>query len=142
MYESIHIANTRITQLLPSALHRSLCLSLSTLQWHRTPKTNETDGFQVKRAGDQNVKCTVMLLLDYNPLKYKLDPRLSRLLGFHTETRPEIINGLWQYIKQHRLQDPNEREFINCDKFLAQVGSYCMSHCHYCCFILLGILLR
>ena len=34
-------------------------------QWHRTLNTQETDGFQVKRAGDQNVKCTVLLMLDY-----------------------------------------------------------------------------
>jgi len=60
-------------------------------------------------------------MLDYNPLKYKLDHRLARLLGIHTESRPQIINALWQYIKQHKLQDPNEREFVNCDKFLAQV---------------------
>lgn len=60
-------------------------------------------------------------MLDYNPLKYKLDSRLARLLGIHTESRPLIINALWQYIKQHKLQDPNEREFVNCDKFLAQV---------------------
>ncbi|XP_067934788.1 SWI/SNF-related matrix-associated actin-dependent regulator of chromatin subfamily D member 1-like [Watersipora subatra] len=91
------------------------------VEWHRTPKTSETDGFQVKRAGDQNVKCTVLLMLDYNPLKYKLDPRLAHVLGIHTESRPQIINALWQYIKQHKLQDPTEREFVNCDRFLAQI---------------------
>ena len=35
------------------------------LQWHRTATTQETDGFQVKRPGDQNVKCTVLLMLDH-----------------------------------------------------------------------------
>lgn len=34
-------------------------------QWHRTTTTQETDGFQVKRPGDRNVRCTVLLLLDY-----------------------------------------------------------------------------
>ena len=34
-------------------------------QWHRNSGTQETDGFQVKRPGDQNVKCTVLLMLDY-----------------------------------------------------------------------------
>ena len=34
-------------------------------QWHRTTNTQETDGFQVKRPGDQNVRCTVLLMLDY-----------------------------------------------------------------------------
>ncbi|KAK3109092.1 hypothetical protein FSP39_022822 [Pinctada imbricata] len=91
------------------------------VEWHRTPTTQETDGFQVKRPGDQNVKCTVLLMLDYQPPQFKLDQRLARILGVHTQTRPVIINALWQYIKTHKLQDPHEREFINCDKYLEQI---------------------
>ncbi|XP_076435634.1 SWI/SNF-related matrix-associated actin-dependent regulator of chromatin subfamily D member 1-like isoform X5 [Babylonia areolata] len=91
------------------------------VEWHRTATTQETDGFQVKRPGDQNVKCTVLLMLDYQPMQFKLDPRLARLLGIHTQTRPVIINALWQYIKTHKLQDPYEREYINCDKYLEQI---------------------
>jgi hypothetical protein len=60
--------------------------------------------FQVKRPGDKNVRCTILLLLDYQPLQFKLDPRLARLLGVHTQTRPVIISALWQYIKTHKLQ--------------------------------------
>jgi SWI/SNF-related matrix-associated actin-dependent regulator of chromatin subfamily D len=60
-------------------------------------------------------------MLDYQPHQYKLDPRLARLLGIHTQTRPVIINALWQYIKTHKLQDAHEREFINCDKYLEQI---------------------
>lgn len=60
-------------------------------------------------------------MLDYQPAQFKLDPRLARLLGIHTQTRPVIINALWQYIKTHKLQDASEREFINCDKFLQQI---------------------
>lgn len=91
------------------------------VEWHRTPTTQETDGFQVKRPGDKNVRCTILLLLDYQPLQFKLDPRLARLLGVHTQTRPVIISALWQYIKTHKLQDAHEREFINCDKFFEQI---------------------
>lgn len=72
------------------------------VEWHRTLTTQETDGFQVKRPGDKNVRCTILLLLDYQPLQFKLDPRLARLLGVHTQTRPVIISALWQYIKTHR----------------------------------------
>ena len=54
-------------------------------------------------------------------MQYKLDPRLARLLGVHTQTRPVIINALWQYIKTHKLQDAHEREYINCDKYMEQV---------------------
>lgn len=91
------------------------------VEWHRTPTTNETDGFQVKRPGDRNVRCTILLLLDYQPLQFKLDPRLARLLGIHTQTRPVIIAALWQYVRTHHLQDQHEREFINCDKYLEQI---------------------
>lgn len=91
------------------------------VEWHRSPNTTETDGFQVKRPGDKNVKCTILLLLDHQPMQFKLDQRLARLMGIHTQTRPMIINALWQYIKTHKLQDPHEREFINCDKYLEQI---------------------
>lgn len=91
------------------------------VEWHRTPTTQETDGFQVKRPGDKNVRCTILLLLDYQPHQFKLDPRLARLLGVHTQTRPVIITALWQYVKTHKLQDAHEREYINCDKYLEQI---------------------
>jgi hypothetical protein len=60
--------------------------------------------FKVKRPGDKNVRCTILLLLDYQPLQFKLDQRLARLLGVHTQTRPVIISALWQFIKTHKLQ--------------------------------------
>ncbi|PIC51488.1 hypothetical protein B9Z55_001983 [Caenorhabditis nigoni] len=90
------------------------------VEWHRTPQTNETDGFQVKRAGDRPVKCRVLLLLDNHPSKFKLHPRLAKVLGIAADTRPKIIEALWQYIKTHGLQDPQERDIINCDTFLTQ----------------------
>ena len=54
-------------------------------------------------------------------MQFKLDSRLARLLGIHTQTRPVIIGALWQYIKTHKLQDVHEREYINCDIYLEQV---------------------
>ena len=91
------------------------------VEWHRTGQTAETDGFQVKRPGNKNVRCTILLLLDYQPLQFKLEPRLARLLGIHTNTRPVIINAFWQYVKNNHLQDTHEREFINCDRYLEQI---------------------
>uniref|UniRef100_A0A8R1I6X2 SWIB domain-containing protein n=1 Tax=Caenorhabditis japonica TaxID=281687 RepID=A0A8R1I6X2_CAEJA len=90
------------------------------VEWHRTQNTNETDGFQVKRAGDRPVKCRILLLLDNHPAKFKLHPRLAKVLGIAVETRPKIIEALWQYIKTHSLQDSKERDIINCDLFLQQ----------------------
>ncbi|OTF79803.1 SWI/SNF-related subfamily D member 1-like protein, partial [Euroglyphus maynei] len=88
------------------------------VEWHRSVNTTETDGFQVKRPGDRNVRCTILFMLDYQPMQYKLDPRLSRLLGIYANTRPVIIQAFWQYVKKNRLQDTHEREFINCDQYL------------------------
>jgi SWI/SNF-related matrix-associated actin-dependent regulator of chromatin subfamily D len=58
----------------------------------------------VKRPGDKDVNCTILLLLDYQPMKFKLSPRLSKVLGIAMETRAKIIETLWQYIKSHKLQ--------------------------------------
>ncbi|CAK8683494.1 unnamed protein product [Clavelina lepadiformis] len=91
------------------------------VEWHRTSNTQETDGFQVKRHGDKNVRCTMLFMLNYLPPQFKLDGRLARLLGIHTQSRPVIIQALWQYIKTHKLQDDHEREFINCDPYLEQI---------------------
>ncbi|XP_076857142.1 SWI/SNF-related matrix-associated actin-dependent regulator of chromatin subfamily D member 2-like isoform X1 [Brachyhypopomus gauderio] len=44
------------------------------VEWHRMPTTQETDGFQVKRPGDVNVKCTLLLMLDH---------QVKRLMGLN-----------------------------------------------------------
>ena len=59
---------------------------------------------QVKRPGDRSVRCTILLLLDNQPPQFKLDPRLARLLGVHTQSRPVITQALWQYVKHNNLQ--------------------------------------
>ncbi|MEQ2170523.1 SWI SNF, matrix associated, actin dependent regulator of chromatin, subfamily d, member 3, partial [Goodea atripinnis] len=83
--------------------------------------THETDGFQVKRPGDVSVRCTLLLMLDYQPPQFKLDLRLARLLGIHTQTRSCIIQALWQYVKTNKLQDSHDKEYINCDKYFQQI---------------------
>ena len=76
-------------------------------------------------------------------MQFKLDQRLARLLGMHTQTRPVIINALWQYIKTHKLQDPHEREYINCDRYLEQVCIFILfSFTHWKYDILLCILIQ
>lgn len=57
------------------------------------------------------------------PPQYKLDPRLARLLGVHTQTRASIMQALWLYIKNNKLQDCHEKEYINCNRYFRQVGN-------------------
>lgn len=64
------------------------------------------------------------------PPQFKLDPRLARLLGIHTQTRSCIIQALWQYVKTNKLQDSHDKEYINCDKYFQQVRDslYAINH--------------
>ncbi|KAL7977142.1 hypothetical protein Chor_009091 [Crotalus horridus] len=55
------------------------------------------------------------------PPQYKLDPRLARLLGVHTQTRASIMQALWLYIKYNKLQDCHEKEYINCNRYFRQI---------------------
>ena len=91
------------------------------IEWNRTPTIKETDGFQVRRGGDSPVECIILFQLEHQPRHYKLDKRLARLLKKQTDTRPAILFALWQYIKNKSLQDQNDREFINNDKYLKQI---------------------
>ena len=121
------------------------------------PNTQETDGFQVKRAGNRNVRSTIMIALEHQvqtndtrtcttnficgrllkrciriliacpyasqPPQFKVDPRLAKLLGGLTQgTRQQIISALWTYIKEHRLLDATDRQFINRDKYITPVA--------------------
>lgn len=63
-------------------------------------------------------------MLSLQPPQYKLDPRLARLLGVHTQTRASIMQALWLYIKHNKLQDSHEKEYINCNRYFRQVGPY------------------
>ncbi|KAE9548458.1 hypothetical protein FO519_008327, partial [Halicephalobus sp. NKZ332] len=91
------------------------------VEWHRSPHTSETDGFQVKRPGDRDVTCTILLSLDHQPMKYKLQSNLAKLLGIALETRPRVIEALWQYVRSHNLQDPKAKDYINCDDMLEKI---------------------
>ena len=84
----------------------------------RVVNQGEFDGLVVSRTfneasskGDFLVKLS--FFLENSPKKFVLSPQLSSILGIEEETRAKVISGLWQYIKTNRLQDPEDRRFIN-----------------------------
>lgn len=91
------------------------------VEWHKSPTQADVDGFEIKRHGDENVKVKVILHLDNSPERFKLSPELADVLAIDVETRPGIMMALWQYIKFHQLQDPEDKRNINCDQKLAAV---------------------
>lgn len=53
---------------------------------------------------------------------YKLSPALSLILGGKTEaTRQDALKGVWTYIKENNLQDPNNKRTINADPKLTSM---------------------
>ncbi|KAF9910339.1 SWI SNF, matrix associated, actin dependent regulator of chromatin, sub d, member 1 [Linnemannia zychae] len=89
------------------------------VEWHKSPNQADVDGFEIKRHGDENVKVKVILHIDNSPERFKLSPELADVLAIDVETRPGIMMALWQYIKFHQLQDPEDKRNINCDQKLA-----------------------
>ncbi|KAF9106945.1 SWI SNF, matrix associated, actin dependent regulator of chromatin, sub d, member 1 [Mortierella sp. GBA35] len=89
------------------------------VEWHKSANQADVDGFEIKRHGDENVKVKVILHVDNSPERFKLSPELADVLAIDVETRPGIMMALWQYIKFHQLQDPEDKRNINCDQKLA-----------------------
>ncbi|KAL3476779.1 SWIB-domain-containing protein [Aspergillus californicus] len=51
-----------------------------------------------------------------------LSPALSALLGGEpTLSRPQTVKKVWQYIREHDLQDPSDRRQIRCDDAMRAV---------------------
>ncbi len=48
-------------------------------------------------------------------------PALAKAIGSGPAPRTEIIKKIWDYIKQHNLQDPNNKRMINADENLKKI---------------------
>ncbi len=46
---------------------------------------------------------------------------LAEVIGREAIPRTEVMKKLWDYIKKHKLQDPNNKRNINPDQKLAKV---------------------
>uniref|UniRef100_UPI00398E449E SWI/SNF-related matrix-associated actin-dependent regulator of chromatin subfamily D member 1 isoform X2 n=1 Tax=Pristiophorus japonicus TaxID=55135 RepID=UPI00398E449E len=101
------------------------------VEWHRTATTQETDGFQVKRPGDVNVRCTVLLMLDYQIFecqRMKFSEIPQRLHALLMPPEPIIINHIISV-------DPNDQKKTACydidvevdDTLKTQMNSFLLS---------------
>jgi len=81
----------------------------------------EFDGFEFERKGDENINCTIKLVRDESPDRFRVAPALADLLDTTEDTRAGIVMKMWEYIRAHGLQDPEERRQINCNAALKSV---------------------
>ncbi|KAF2077405.1 hypothetical protein CYY_001254 [Polysphondylium violaceum] len=94
--------------------HRDTC------EWDKSQSFTETDGFEIKRTGNQEVDVKILMYLDHQPQRYKVLGFLSQILNIHTDTKPKIILAFWHYIKTNKLLDPDCKK-INCDESLKSI---------------------
>ena len=59
----------------------------------------------VKKAGARKAS-------GLNTMTYALSPELQAIVGNKKLTRPQIVKGLWDYIKSKKCQDANNRRMI------------------------------
>ncbi|CAI5721070.1 unnamed protein product [Hyaloperonospora brassicae] len=50
-----------------------------------------------------------------------LSPELAQVVGTDTMARPQVVKALWAYIREHDLQDPNNKKSIILDDTLRAV---------------------
>lgn len=79
---------------------------------------SEFDCFTFTRKGDESVWCTIRLELQDTPDRFRLSPALADLLDTKEDTRAGIVMKIWEYVRLHGLQDPEEKRWINCDAAL------------------------
>ncbi|KAI5821069.1 hypothetical protein BZA77DRAFT_238503 [Pyronema omphalodes] len=133
---------------------RDLHPDSNTIEWRKqSPNTQpatsalglngpaEFDGFEFERKGDENIMCTIKLVRDETPDRFKLSEPLANLLDTKEDTRAGIVMKIWEYVRANNLQDPDERRMINCNAqmraifnndrlYFPQIPELTLSHIH------------
>ena len=49
------------------------------------------------------------------------DEKLAAVIGKETIPRTEVTKRVWEYVRKHQLQDPENKTFIRADEALKEV---------------------
>lgn len=93
------------------------------VEWLKTSSVEHVDGFEIKRRCKRDTMAHIFLDIDHAPEKYKPSQLLSELLELTTKeiTKTNVILNLWNYIRHHKLHDPNKRSCVLCNEALFKV---------------------
>lgn len=93
------------------------------VEWLKTNTVDHVDGFEIKRKCKHDTMAHIFLEIDHCPEKYKPSQPLSDLLELNTReiTKTNVILNLWNYIRHHKLHDPNKRSCVLCNEPLFKV---------------------
>ena len=81
-------------------------------------KQDTKDDYKIPKKTEPKKKVRTGL----NSVVYELSPALSAIVqGRRYLPRTQVTKAIWEYIKQHDLQDPRNGQYILCDKKLQEV---------------------
>lgn len=85
---------------------------------HKSEKTSKKSG-KVKKAHKKRAPSSGTTSIATKP--YILSEPLAELLGQKELPRTQVVKGVWDYIKAHDLQNPEDRREILCDDKMRKV---------------------
>ena len=56
-----------------------------------------------------------------NPPKFNVESSLQKIVGLKRGTRIEVLEAFWEYVKNEKLQDIENKEIINADDRIRNV---------------------
>lgn len=101
----------------------------STIEWVRNDSGAVFDGFEIRRSilpscTLEKTDVKVLLVLDQFPSRFRMCSALKKIEPFleninrKADTKSSILRSLWQYIKNRKLLDPQDPNFVVCDENL------------------------
>lgn len=94
------------------------------VEWKKSeslPSSKDLDYISFKRGGDENINIAVNLTLDEAVERFTLSQDLVEIMDQTVATRAEVVDGIFEYIKLHELQEDEEKRSFRCDEPLRRV---------------------
>lgn len=97
--------------------------SYQDIEWTKQNNNADSDGFEIKRPSTTVKEIKIRIIFTLNPplQEYKVNDELAKIIGINQDTRPRILNYLWQYIKINSLQDKENTNIILLNKDLQRL---------------------
>ncbi|KAI9696054.1 MAG: SWI/SNF complex component snf12 [Candelina mexicana] len=85
------------------------------------PPEADFDSLEFERKSDENLNCTINLVRDENPERYRLSKELAAVLDTDEEARAGVVMGIWDYVKALGLQEDEDKRSARCDERLRAI---------------------
>ena len=97
------------------------------IDWSRVPNS-DIDSFEIKRPIEDfekfkngGIKIKIIFFVNYLYQEFKIKEELANIIGITQDTRPRILNHIWQYMKINSLQDNEVPNIVNLNRELQKV---------------------